>query len=69
MATTTYQTKVSYHPDTPDTLARVVTHLGHLIEGAREGQEIEARYFASDPGSQAPSWLAAACNARVRWPN
>ena len=45
MTSTTYQTKASYHPDTPDTLARVVTHLGHLIEGAREGQEIEARYF------------------------
>ena len=41
MAATTYQTKASYHPDTPDTLARVAT----LIEGAREGQEIEARYF------------------------
>ena len=45
MAATTYQTKASYHPDTPDTLARVATHLGQLIEGAREGQEIEARYF------------------------
>ena len=45
MASTTYQTRASYHPDTPDTLARVVTHLGQLIEGAREGQEIEARYF------------------------
>ena len=40
MAATTYQTKASYHPDTPDTLARVATHLGQLIEGAREGQEI-----------------------------
>jgi hypothetical protein len=45
MASTTYQTKAPYHTDTHDTLARVVTHLGQLIEGAREGQEIEARYF------------------------
>jgi hypothetical protein len=45
MAATTYHPKVSYQTETPDTLTRVVDHLGRLIDGAREGQQIEARYF------------------------
>jgi hypothetical protein len=45
MAATTYQTKISYETDAPHRLSRVVSHLSELIEGAREGHQIEARYF------------------------
>jgi len=45
MAATTYQTKTSLQIGSRDTFARVVSHIGQLIEGAREGRRIEARYF------------------------
>jgi hypothetical protein len=45
MTATTYQTKTSYQIGTRDTFPRVVAHVGQLIEGAREGKRIEARYF------------------------
>ena len=65
MTTTSYQTKTSYQIGTRDTFARVVAHVGQLIEGAREGKRI--RVISNYPGSQAPSWLVAASTARARW--
>ncbi|HYC17681.1 MAG TPA: hypothetical protein VEC94_10775 [Pseudolabrys sp.] len=45
MAATTYQTRPSLQIDGRATLARFAAHIGELIEGAREGRRIEARYF------------------------
>lgn len=43
--TTSFQTRIPYETDASDTLTRMAAHIGRLIEGAREGRQIEMRYF------------------------
>jgi hypothetical protein len=45
MTVTTFQTTTPDRTNGSDTLARVTAHIGQLIEGARDGREIAARYF------------------------
>jgi hypothetical protein len=43
--TTSFQTRIPYETDASDSLTRMAAHIGRLIEGVREGRQIEMRYF------------------------
>jgi hypothetical protein len=45
VTTSSLQTNRSYVISASDTLARVAAHVGQFFEGAREGRQIEMRYF------------------------
>jgi hypothetical protein len=43
--TTSFQTSTPYVTNAPGALTRMAAHIGQFIEGAREGRQIEMRYF------------------------